>query len=112
MKICRFDAGDAGLIDGDSIYPLGDALAATGAARPGATMAEVVDALANKPSAAAGLAAARTGKPVALASAKLRAPDRQSAGDLGGGGQLPRAPGRDEGARRLLRPLAALAATT
>jgi 2-keto-4-pentenoate hydratase/2-oxohepta-3-ene-1,7-dioic acid hydratase in catechol pathway len=74
MKICRFDAGDAGLIDGTSIYPLGDALAATGATRPGASMAEIIDALANKPAAAEGLKAARAAKPVALASAKLRAP--------------------------------------
>jgi 2-keto-4-pentenoate hydratase/2-oxohepta-3-ene-1,7-dioic acid hydratase in catechol pathway len=74
MKICRFDAGDAGLIDGDAIYPLGDALAATGLARPGATMTEIIDALANKQSAGEGLKAARAGKPVALAAARLRAP--------------------------------------
>jgi 2-keto-4-pentenoate hydratase/2-oxohepta-3-ene-1,7-dioic acid hydratase in catechol pathway len=74
MKICRFDAGDAGIIDGTSIYPLGDALAATGATRTGASMAEIVDALANRPAAAAGLTAARAGKALALASAKLRAP--------------------------------------
>ena len=74
MKICRFDAGDAGLVDGDSIYPLGDALAATGLARPGATMTEIIDALANKPSAAEGLKAARAGRPIALGAAKLRAP--------------------------------------
>ena len=75
MKICRFNAGDAGLIDEGSIYPIGDALAAIGAARPGASMAEIIDVLANKPAVAAeGLKAARTGKPVALASAKLRAP--------------------------------------
>lgn len=74
MKICRYNAGDAGLIDGDSIYPLGDALAATGVVRAGATMTEIIDALANQPGAAAGLAAARSGKPLALATAKLRAP--------------------------------------
>src|SRR6185503_11545271 len=74
MKICRFDAGDAGLVDGDSIYPLGDALAVTGLTRPGATMTEIIEALANKPSAGEGLKAARSGKPLALASAKLRAP--------------------------------------
>lgn len=74
MKICRYNTGEAGLIEGDSIYPLGDALAATGVVRAGASMAEIVDALANQPRAAAGLAAARTGKPLALASAKLRAP--------------------------------------
>jgi 2-keto-4-pentenoate hydratase/2-oxohepta-3-ene-1,7-dioic acid hydratase in catechol pathway len=74
MKICRFDAGDAGLVDGDVIYPLGDAFAATGVARPGASMTEIIDVLANKSSAVDGLKAARAGKPVALASARLRAP--------------------------------------
>ncbi len=74
MKICRYDNGEAGLIEGDAIYPLGNALAATGIVRAGASMAEIVDALANQPGAAAGLAAARSGKPLALASAKLRAP--------------------------------------
>jgi 2-keto-4-pentenoate hydratase/2-oxohepta-3-ene-1,7-dioic acid hydratase in catechol pathway len=74
MKICRYDNGEAGLIEGDSIYPLGNALAATGVVREGASMAEIVDALANQPGAAAGLRAARSGKPLALAAAKLRAP--------------------------------------
>ncbi len=74
MKICRYNTGDAGLIEGDSIYPLGDALAATGVVRAGATMAEIIDALANQSGAAAGLAAARSGKSLTLASAKLRAP--------------------------------------
>src|SRR5262245_27587557 len=74
MKICRFDTGDAGLVDSDFVYPLGDALAATGLARPGATMTEIIDVLANKPSAGEGLRAARAGKALALASAKLRAP--------------------------------------
>ena len=74
MKICRYDNGEAGLIEGDSIYPLGNALAATGVVREGASIAEMVDALANQPGAAAGLAAARSGKPLALAAAKLRAP--------------------------------------
>lgn len=74
MKICRYNAGDAGLIEGDVIYPLGDALAATGVVRTGASMAEIVDALANQPGATAGITAARSGKSIALASAKLRAP--------------------------------------
>ena len=74
MKICRYGDGEAGLIDDDSIYPLGAALAATGVVRESASMAEIVDALTNLPGAAAGLAAARTGKPLALATAKLRAP--------------------------------------
>ena len=74
MKICCYDDGIPGLIEGGSIYPLRDALASAGAARAGATMAEIVDALANHPDAAAGLAAARKGKAVALASARLQAP--------------------------------------
>ena len=74
MKICCYDDGSPGLIEGGSIYPLRDALAAAGAARPGATMAEVVDALANHPSAAAALPSARQGRAVLLASARLLAP--------------------------------------
>jgi 2-keto-4-pentenoate hydratase/2-oxohepta-3-ene-1,7-dioic acid hydratase in catechol pathway len=74
MKLCRYNEGAAGLIDGDAIYPLGGALAATGAVRANATMTEIIDALANNPAAAAGLAAARKEKSVALSSAKLQAP--------------------------------------
>src|ERR1043166_5077159 len=74
MKICRYNDGSAGLIEGDSVYPLDDALAAVGAARAGATMTEVIDALANRPSAAAAFVAARKAKPLDLASVRLRAP--------------------------------------
>jgi 2-keto-4-pentenoate hydratase/2-oxohepta-3-ene-1,7-dioic acid hydratase in catechol pathway len=74
VKICRYDDGRPGLIDGDSIYPLGDALASAGAVHPGAGMAEVVDALANHASAGKALAAARQARPVALSSARLLAP--------------------------------------
>ena len=74
MKLCRYNNGAAGLIDGDQIYPIGDALAATGAVRSGASMTEIIDALANNPAAAAGLSAARAGTPIALAAATLQAP--------------------------------------
>ena len=74
MKICCYDDGSPGLVEGDSIYPLNDALAAARATRASATMAEVVDALANHPGAAAGLETARRGKPLPLASARLLAP--------------------------------------
>lgn len=74
MKICCYNDGTPGLIEGDSIYPLREALSAAGALRPGAAMAEVVDALANHPSAAKALASARQGKPVPLASARLQVP--------------------------------------
>ncbi len=74
MKICSYDDGQPGLIEGDSVYPLRDALAAAGAVRAGAGMAEVVDALANHPAAAAGVAAARKGKALALSSVHLLPP--------------------------------------
>jgi len=74
MKLCRYNDGAAGLIDGDSIFPIGDALAATGAVRAGATMTEIVDALVSQPGATAVLAAARNGKGIALSSARLLAP--------------------------------------
>jgi 2-keto-4-pentenoate hydratase/2-oxohepta-3-ene-1,7-dioic acid hydratase in catechol pathway len=74
MKICCYDDGLPGLVEGGSIYPLREALAAAGATRPGAGMAEVVDALASHATAGKAIASARQGKPVALASAKLLAP--------------------------------------
>jgi 2-keto-4-pentenoate hydratase/2-oxohepta-3-ene-1,7-dioic acid hydratase in catechol pathway len=74
MKICCYNGGAPGLIESGSIYPLRDALTTAGAARAGASMAEVVDALANHPAAGAALAAARKGKAVALPSARLLAP--------------------------------------
>ena len=74
MKICRYDDGAPGLIDGGSVFPLSEALASAGAARAGATMAEVIDALAGHPAAGKALAAARQGKPRALSSLALLAP--------------------------------------
>ena len=75
MKLCRYNEGAVGLVEGNAIYPLGDALAATDVVRAGATMTEIIDALANHPAAtAAGIAAARKGKSIALATATLRAP--------------------------------------
>jgi 2-keto-4-pentenoate hydratase/2-oxohepta-3-ene-1,7-dioic acid hydratase in catechol pathway len=74
MKICCYDDGVPGLIEGHSIHPLGDALSSVLATRPGATMTEVIDALANHPFAGSALTAARRSAPVALASARLLAP--------------------------------------
>ena len=74
MKICCYNDGAPGLIEGGSIYPLNDALAEAGVVRARASMAEVIDALANQSAAAAAVARARQGKPVAAASARLLAP--------------------------------------
>jgi 2-keto-4-pentenoate hydratase/2-oxohepta-3-ene-1,7-dioic acid hydratase in catechol pathway len=74
MKICCYNESTPGLIDGDSIHALDEALASVMATRPGASMAEVVDALANHPFAASALNAARRREPIPLASARLLAP--------------------------------------
>ncbi|HEY1610893.1 MAG TPA: fumarylacetoacetate hydrolase family protein [Paraburkholderia sp.] len=74
MKICRYNEGQPGLIEGEAIYPLADALTTGGAVRAGASMAEVVDALANHPGAQDALAIARRGAAVPLSSARLLAP--------------------------------------
>jgi 2-keto-4-pentenoate hydratase/2-oxohepta-3-ene-1,7-dioic acid hydratase in catechol pathway len=74
MKICRYNEGLPGLVEGDVIYPLADALVSSNATRAGASMAEVIDALANHPAAQDALAMARCAEPVALACAKLLAP--------------------------------------
>jgi 2-keto-4-pentenoate hydratase/2-oxohepta-3-ene-1,7-dioic acid hydratase in catechol pathway len=74
MKICRYNEGLPGLVEGDVIYPLAAALADAGATRANASMAEVVDALANHPAALDAIAAARRAAPVPLASVRLQAP--------------------------------------
>ena len=74
MKICCYGDGAPGLVEGESVYPLREALASAGAIRPGAGMAEVVEALSNHASAGKALDAARKGKAVALSSVKLLAP--------------------------------------
>ncbi|MDR5825935.1 fumarylacetoacetate hydrolase family protein, partial [Caballeronia sp. LZ043] len=74
MKICRYNEGLPGLVEGELIYPLADALSTTGVTRAGATMADVIDALANHPAAQDAVALARRGEPLKLASARLLAP--------------------------------------
>ena len=76
MKICHYDReGQAGVVAGDTVYPLSDALARAGHLRPGSTMVDVVRVLAAEPAAMA-LArdTARLGSSVPLASVKLLPP--------------------------------------
>ena len=74
MKICRYNAGDIGLIDAEAIYSLGQALSGAGLTRAGATMTEVIEALGVNATAASVIADARGKPPVALSSARLLAP--------------------------------------
>jgi 2-keto-4-pentenoate hydratase/2-oxohepta-3-ene-1,7-dioic acid hydratase in catechol pathway len=75
MKICHYNNYQAGVVVGDKVYPIGDALVKGGHARAGSTMLEFIDALANNPAAMelARDAAQGTGA-VALSSVKLLAP--------------------------------------
>jgi 2-keto-4-pentenoate hydratase/2-oxohepta-3-ene-1,7-dioic acid hydratase in catechol pathway len=75
MKICHYNDKQAGAVVGDRVHPLGDALIQAGHLRPGYTMLEVVERLAND---AAAMKCARfalqSGSSIPLASVRLLAP--------------------------------------
>ena len=74
MKICSYNNALPGLVEGDLVYPLADALSAVGATRVGASMAEVIDALSNSSKAKDAIAQARLGKGLPLSSVQLKSP--------------------------------------
>jgi 2-keto-4-pentenoate hydratase/2-oxohepta-3-ene-1,7-dioic acid hydratase in catechol pathway len=75
MKICHFNNNQAGIVEGDKVYPIGDALVRAGHVRNGYTMVEVVEALANRPEAMdAARGALKSAAPLPLSSVKLLAP--------------------------------------
>lgn len=51
MKICHYNNRQAGVVVGDQVYNIGDALIKAGLARQGYTMLEILDALVNNPAA-------------------------------------------------------------
>src|SRR5439155_1513290 len=75
MKICHYNEGLAGAVVGEKLYPIGDALMKAGHLKPGYTMLEVIERLANEP-AAMKLArfATQTGSFLPLVQARLLAP--------------------------------------
>lgn len=75
MKLCHYDANQAGIVEGDQVYPLGDALRRAGILRERYTMLEVIEALVQEPRAREIAGDARSaGKPLPLASVKLLVP--------------------------------------
>jgi 2-keto-4-pentenoate hydratase/2-oxohepta-3-ene-1,7-dioic acid hydratase in catechol pathway len=75
MKICHYNSNQAGVVDGDRVYPIGEALVKAGHVRDRYTMLGVINALANEPAAMqCGRDAMKTASPVPLASVKLLAP--------------------------------------
>lgn len=75
MKICHYNANQAGAVVGDKVFNIGDALVKANHVRAGYTMQEVIDALSNKPGAMdVAREAASSGASLPLASVKLLAP--------------------------------------
>jgi 2-keto-4-pentenoate hydratase/2-oxohepta-3-ene-1,7-dioic acid hydratase in catechol pathway len=75
MKICHYNNNQAGVIAGDIVFNVGEALIKAGLARQGYTMLEIIDALANNPAAMQIARDAASGPGgVALSSVKLLAP--------------------------------------
>jgi 2-keto-4-pentenoate hydratase/2-oxohepta-3-ene-1,7-dioic acid hydratase in catechol pathway len=75
MKICHYNDNQVGAVVGDRVHPLGDTLIKAGHLRPGYTMLDVIERLANDSSA---MKCARfvlqSGSSLPLASVKLLAP--------------------------------------
>ena len=75
MKICHYNANQAGIVEGDQVYPLGDALRKAALLREHYTMLEVIEALIGNPAALQIARDARgAGAPVPLAAVKLLPP--------------------------------------
>jgi len=75
MKICHYNQNEAGIVQGDRVYPIGDALVKAGYVRDRYTMLGVITALANEPGAIdAARGALKNASPLPLASVKLLAP--------------------------------------
>ncbi len=75
MKICQYNEGLAGAVSGEKLYPIGDALIQAGHLKPGHSMLEVIERLANEPAAMkCARFAVQSGSSLPLAQAKLLAP--------------------------------------
>jgi 2-keto-4-pentenoate hydratase/2-oxohepta-3-ene-1,7-dioic acid hydratase in catechol pathway len=73
MKICHYNGNEAGIVEGERVYPIGPALIAAGHLRQGYSMQEVIDALANRAEAMQCARQAK-GQSLALKDVKLLAP--------------------------------------
>ncbi|MBI2990528.1 MAG: DUF2917 domain-containing protein [Deltaproteobacteria bacterium] len=73
MKICHYNSNQAGVVVGDKVYPIGEALVGAGYVRSGYTMLEVIEALANRPAAMqCARDASQGGSSVRLSSGRTR----------------------------------------
>jgi 2-keto-4-pentenoate hydratase/2-oxohepta-3-ene-1,7-dioic acid hydratase in catechol pathway len=74
MKICHYNANQAGAVAGDRVYPIGEALVREGHLRSGYTMLEIIEALALPAAMRCAQEAAGKGASLPLRSVKLLAP--------------------------------------
>jgi len=74
LKIGHYNEHEAGVVVQERVYPVGAALVAAGHVRPGYTMREVIDALANQPSSMDTVHSCLKGASLPLGSVRLRAP--------------------------------------
>src|SRR5258706_3171055 len=74
MIVCHCNEHEAGVVQDERIYRVGAVLVGAGHLRPGYTMQEVIDALANQPEAMQCARQALKGRSLPLAEAKLLAP--------------------------------------
>ena len=74
MKICHYNDHEAGVVQDDRVYPIGQTLVGAGHLRQGYRMEEVINALANQPEAMQCVRQALKGRSVPLAQVQLLAP--------------------------------------
>src|SRR2546423_15364034 len=74
MKICQYNDHEAGVVQDDRVYPIGQTLVGAGHLRQGYTMQEVIEALANQPEAMQCVRQALKGRSLPLADVKLLPP--------------------------------------
>ena len=74
MKICRYNDGSTGLIEGDRVYPLDHVLASLGAVKAGASVQDQIAALSNPSLASQARNEALKASSLALADVKLLVP--------------------------------------
>jgi hypothetical protein len=81
MKICHYNDEQVGAVVGNRVHPLGDTLIKAGHLKPGYTMLDVVERLANDASAMkCARFALQSVSSLPLASVKLLAPLRRTTG--------------------------------
>lgn len=75
MKICHYNDGQVGAVVGERVHPLGEVLVQAGHLKPGYTMVEAIERLANEPAAIrCARFSVQGGSSLPLASVKLLAP--------------------------------------